>query len=217
MMIAEPRAAMDDNDGNDNGNQDFIFRFRKVVSWRRQFSLMPTTPMVMWLVGCISGLIIFVGSTPVLVRHSRQQGCIATSTCCAEFISMIWSAAEEAISIRYMLHCSGIPVTRVRQTFLVTILGSFRALKFLKVSWRNTWLSHTTTFGRLSRRRLLMRTYASHPKILHTFALRRSAQTSSRIWWPTSWLERSFGVWVWEEVDPRACYCWHIQSKRRSG
>jgi Reverse transcriptase (RNA-dependent DNA polymerase) len=57
----------------------------------------------------ITGLIVFVGCTPV-VWLSKRQGCIATSTYCAEFISMR-SAVEEAISIRYMLRCLGIPVT----------------------------------------------------------------------------------------------------------
>ena len=46
----------------------------------------------------ISGLILFVGSTPVAC-HSHRQGCIATSTYCAEFLSML-SALEEAISLR---------------------------------------------------------------------------------------------------------------------
>ena len=63
----------------------------------------------------ISGLIVFVGSTPVL-WHSKRQGCIATSTYCAEFISMR-SAVEEAISIRYMLRCLGIPVTKPTDLF----------------------------------------------------------------------------------------------------
>lgn len=58
----------------------------------------------------ISGLLVFVGSTPV-IWQSKRQGCIATSTYCAEFISMR-SAVEEAISIRYMLRCLGVPVTR---------------------------------------------------------------------------------------------------------
>ena len=57
----------------------------------------------------ISGIIVFVGSTPVLWQ-SKRQGCIATSTYCAEFISMR-TAVEEAISIRYMLRCLGVPVT----------------------------------------------------------------------------------------------------------
>ncbi len=63
----------------------------------------------------ISGLIVFVGSTPV-IWHSKQQGCIATSTYCAEFISMC-SAVEEAISIRYMLRCRGILVTKPTDLF----------------------------------------------------------------------------------------------------
>jgi hypothetical protein len=57
----------------------------------------------------ITGIIVFVGSTPV-IWQSKRQGCIATSTYCAEFISMR-SAVEEAISIRYMLRCLGVPVT----------------------------------------------------------------------------------------------------------
>lgn len=56
----------------------------------------------------VSGIIVFVGSTPV-IWQSRRQGCIPTSTYCAEFVSMR-SAVEEAISIRYMLRCLGIPV-----------------------------------------------------------------------------------------------------------
>ncbi|KAI2501305.1 Reverse transcriptase (RNA-dependent DNA polymerase) [Fragilaria crotonensis] len=63
----------------------------------------------------ISGLIVFVGSTPV-IWQSKRQGCIATSTYCAEFISMR-SAVEEAISIRYMLRCLGVPVLRPTDLF----------------------------------------------------------------------------------------------------
>jgi hypothetical protein len=63
----------------------------------------------------ISGLIVFVGSTPV-IWHSKRQGCIATSTYCAEFISMR-SAVEEAISICYMLRCLGKPVQRPTDLF----------------------------------------------------------------------------------------------------
>jgi hypothetical protein len=58
----------------------------------------------------ITGIIVFVGSTPVL-WPSKHQGCIATSTYTAEFVAMR-SAVEEAISIRYMLRCLGIPVTK---------------------------------------------------------------------------------------------------------
>jgi hypothetical protein len=58
----------------------------------------------------ITGIIVFVGSTSVL-WPSKCQGCIATSTYTAEFVTMR-SAAEEAISIRYMLRCLGILVTK---------------------------------------------------------------------------------------------------------
>jgi hypothetical protein len=57
----------------------------------------------------ITGIMVFVGSTPVL-WPSKRQGCIATSTYTAEFVAMR-SAVEEAISIRYMLRCMGVPVT----------------------------------------------------------------------------------------------------------
>jgi hypothetical protein len=57
----------------------------------------------------ITGIIIFVGSTPVQWRSSRQ-GCIATSTYCAEFMAMR-TAVEEAIALRYMLRCLGVPVS----------------------------------------------------------------------------------------------------------
>ena len=56
----------------------------------------------------ITGIIVFVGSTPVL-WSSKRQGCIASSTYSAEFVAMR-IAVEEAIAIRYMLRCLGIPV-----------------------------------------------------------------------------------------------------------
>jgi hypothetical protein len=52
---------------------------------------------------------VFVRSTPVL-WPSKPHGCIATLTYTAEFVAMR-SAVEEAISIRYMLHCLGVPIT----------------------------------------------------------------------------------------------------------
>ena len=57
----------------------------------------------------ISGIVQFVGCTPVL-WSSRRQGCIATSTYCAKFVAMR-QVVEEAISLCYMLRCLGIPVT----------------------------------------------------------------------------------------------------------
>jgi len=58
----------------------------------------------------VTGLITYVGSTPVQ-WSSKRQGCIATSTYCAEFVAMR-AAVEEAIAIRYMLRCLGVPVTQ---------------------------------------------------------------------------------------------------------
>jgi hypothetical protein len=77
----------------------------------------------------ITGLIVFVGSTPIL-WHSKRQGCIATSTYCAEFISMR-SGVEEAISIRYMLRCLGI---RNPLICLGITSASSRAPKFQKAN-----------------------------------------------------------------------------------
>jgi hypothetical protein len=57
----------------------------------------------------ISGIILFVGTTPV-ISQGKCQGCIATSTYCVEFIAM--RSVEDAISIRYMLRCLGLPVTK---------------------------------------------------------------------------------------------------------
>ena len=76
----------------------------------------------------VTGLIVFVGSTPV-IWQSKRQGCIAPSTYCAEFISMR-SAVEEAISIRYMLRCLGTPVTKPTDLFGDNF-GVSRVLRFL--------------------------------------------------------------------------------------
>ena len=53
----------------------------------------------------ITGLLAFVGSTPV-IWLSKRQGSIASSTYAAEF-SGLCTATEEAQSLRYMLRCLG--------------------------------------------------------------------------------------------------------------
>ncbi len=58
----------------------------------------------------ITGIIIFVGRTPVFAL-SRRQGAIQTSTYSAEFMAMK-TAVEEVMSVRYMLRCLGVKVTR---------------------------------------------------------------------------------------------------------
>mmetsp|Transcript_52228 Transcript_52228/g.78006 ORF Transcript_52228/g.78006 Transcript_52228/m.78006 type:complete len:1156 (-) Transcript_52228:781-4248(-) len=63
----------------------------------------------------ITGIIVCVGRAPVSWL-SRRQGCIATSTYCAEFVAMR-TAVEEAISLRYMLRCLGVPVTMPTNLF----------------------------------------------------------------------------------------------------
>ncbi len=57
----------------------------------------------------ISGVIILVGSTPVVWR-SKQQGAVQMSTYGAEFSAMRL-ATEEIIAMRYMLRSLGIKVT----------------------------------------------------------------------------------------------------------
>ena len=56
----------------------------------------------------ITGILGYVGRTPVFWM-SKRQGAIATSTYSAEFMALR-TATEEAISIRYMLRCLGIPL-----------------------------------------------------------------------------------------------------------
>ena len=56
----------------------------------------------------ITGVLAFLGRTPVLWM-SKRQGAVETSTYGAEFNAM-QTATEEAISLRYMLRCMGIPV-----------------------------------------------------------------------------------------------------------
>ena len=63
----------------------------------------------------ISGIIEFVGSTPVS-WSSKRQGCIASSTYQAEFIAMR-RAVEEAIALRYMLRCLGVKVSQPTKLF----------------------------------------------------------------------------------------------------
>ncbi len=58
----------------------------------------------------ISGVIVLVGSTPVIWR-SKRQGAVQTSTYGAEFSAMRL-ATEEAITIRYMLRSLGIHVSK---------------------------------------------------------------------------------------------------------
>ena len=53
-----------------------------------------------------TGLLAYVGSTPV-IRISRRQGSIASSTYAAEF-SALCTATEEAMNLQYMLCCLGV-------------------------------------------------------------------------------------------------------------
>jgi hypothetical protein len=58
----------------------------------------------------ITGLIIFVGCTPVLYQ-AKRQGAIETSIYGAEFLAMK-TVVEEVSAVRYMLRSLGIPITK---------------------------------------------------------------------------------------------------------
>ena len=77
----------------------------------------------------ITGLIDYVGSTPVIWYYKRQ-GSIDSSTYSAEFSALL-TVAEESQSIRYMLCCLGCNVpsdgscpTRIFGNNLISILNS---------------------------------------------------------------------------------------------
>jgi Reverse transcriptase (RNA-dependent DNA polymerase) len=63
----------------------------------------------------ITGVMIFVGRTPVLYL-SKRQGAVATSTYGAEFCAMR-TGTEETISVRYMLRCLGVRVEHASYMF----------------------------------------------------------------------------------------------------
>ncbi len=60
--------------------------------------------------GSISGVVVMVGSTPIIWK-SKRQGSVQTSTYGAVFSAMRL-ATEEAITIRYMLRALGIAVSK---------------------------------------------------------------------------------------------------------
>ena len=63
----------------------------------------------------ITGILIFVGRTPVFCS-SKRQGAVETSTYGAEFCAMR-TATEETIAVRYMLRCLGVKVERSSYVF----------------------------------------------------------------------------------------------------
>ena len=69
----------------------------------------------------ITGLIIFVGRTPVFYM-AKRQGAIETSTYGAEFMAMK-TAVEEVTAVRYMLRCLGVKVSQPSR-----ILGDNRSV-----------------------------------------------------------------------------------------
>jgi hypothetical protein len=63
----------------------------------------------------VTGLLILVGRTPIFFS-SKRQGSVETSSYGAEFCAMR-TAAEETITVRYMLRCLGVKVTRASYVF----------------------------------------------------------------------------------------------------
>jgi hypothetical protein len=58
----------------------------------------------------ITGLICFVGSTPI-IWESKRQSCVQTSTFGAEFTALK-RAVEKVVMIRYHLRSMGVPITK---------------------------------------------------------------------------------------------------------
>ena len=89
----------------------------------------------------VTGLIIFVGRTPVFFM-SRRQGAVETSTYGAEFCAMR-IAVEETIAIRYMLRSMGVRVAHASYLFgdnlgvvqNVTIKDSLLKKKHVAISY----------------------------------------------------------------------------------
>ena len=63
----------------------------------------------------ITGIVGFVGSTPVL-WSSKRQGAVASSTYAAEFMALR-QGTEEIVNVRYMLRCLGVPVDKPSYLF----------------------------------------------------------------------------------------------------
>ena len=92
----------------------------------------------------MTGILILLGRTPVYY-HSKRQGSVETSTYSAEFMAMR-TAVEELISIRYMLRCLGVTVTRASYLFgdnmgviqSATIKDSLLKKKCVAISYHRT-------------------------------------------------------------------------------
>ena len=89
----------------------------------------------------ITGIMIFVGRTPVFYS-SKRQGAVETSTYGAEFCAMR-TGTEETISVRYMLRCLGVKVEHASYMFgdnlgvvqNATIKGSLLKKKHVAISF----------------------------------------------------------------------------------
>jgi Reverse transcriptase (RNA-dependent DNA polymerase) len=63
----------------------------------------------------VSGILLFVGRTPVMA-FSKRQGAVQASTYGAEFV-VARTTIEEILSLRYFLRSFGVPVTRASRVF----------------------------------------------------------------------------------------------------
>jgi hypothetical protein len=63
----------------------------------------------------VSGILLFVGRTPVMA-FSKRQGAVQASTYGAEFVAAR-TTIEEILSLRYFLRSFGVPVTRASRVF----------------------------------------------------------------------------------------------------
>jgi hypothetical protein len=65
----------------------------------------------------VTGLMIFLGRTPIFFSTSKRQGAIKTSTYGAEFCATMRTVVEELISIRYIIQCLGVKVEHASLLF----------------------------------------------------------------------------------------------------
>jgi hypothetical protein len=84
---------LDDYDGaKEEIGTGFPDPYMVVMNWNLQYFLMPTSHAHHHLMRrSITGIMVFVGSTPVL-WPSKHQGCIATSTYTAKFVGASYAA-----------------------------------------------------------------------------------------------------------------------------
>jgi hypothetical protein len=135
---------LDDYDGaKEEIGTGFPDPYMVVMNWNLQYFLMPTSHAHHHLMRrSITGIMVFVGSTPVL-WPSKHQGCIATSTYTTEFVTMRSALATSSTrgrrQFQFDICCVAWEFLLQNQPiFMATILVSFRVQLFRTVSSRRS-------------------------------------------------------------------------------